>query len=66
MLATAKSRMYNDLKEPLVRSRLIKFLETKGVQAIEGKPLEECYTFELFRVANFWKTSGTGLHGKSG
>lgn len=66
MLATTKSRIHSDLKEPLVRSRLIKFLETKGVQAIDGKPLEECYTFELFRVANEWKTSGVGLYGKSG
>jgi hypothetical protein len=65
MLATTKSRIYGDLKEPLVRSRLIKFLETKGVQEIEGKTLEDCYTFELFRVANSWKGNEPGPYRES-
>jgi len=52
------NKVHNDLnpKEPLIRSSLIKFLESKGVRKIEGKKLEECYTFQLIRTANYWET----------
>jgi len=43
--------------KPLTRERVIKFLESKGVREIEGKPLEECYTYQLLMVANYWKSS---------
>ena len=60
MLATDKFHADANGDEPLVRPRWIKFLEDKGVSEIEGKPLEECYTFQLIRVANYWKSSRFG------
>jgi len=60
MLAPDKSHTEVNVNEPLVRTRLVRFLEEKGVNAIEGKPLEECYTFQLIKVANYWKTSEFG------
>ena len=60
MLAPDKSHADLDPHEPLVRTRLIKFLEDKGVEKIEEKSLEECYTFQLIKVANYWKSSESG------
>ena len=60
MLAPDKSHAQVNSEEPLVRTRLIRFLEDKGVNAIEGKPLEECYTFQLIKAANYWKSSDFG------
>jgi len=60
MLAPDKFHADANNEEPLVRSRLIKFLEDKGVDAIEGKPLEECYTFQLIKIANYWKSGEFG------
>ena len=57
MLTPSKSLANPDPKEPFIRSRLIKFLEEKGVKEIEGKPLEECYSFQLVKVANYWKSN---------
>jgi hypothetical protein len=39
----------------LTRTEIIKLLEKKGVAAIEGKPLRDCYTYELLRAVNRWK-----------
>jgi hypothetical protein len=60
MLAPNKSHAEVTGDEPLVRTRLIKFLEDRGVNEIEGQPLEECYTFKLIKVANYWKSSEFG------
>ena len=55
MLTTDKTHVYIDLQESLIRSKLINFLENQGVKEIEGKPLEECYTFQLDKMAKYWK-----------
>ncbi len=44
-------------REQLTRTEIIKLLEKKGVTEIEGKPLIDCYTYELLKVANRWKLS---------
>ena len=41
----------------LTRTEMIRLLERKGVTAIEGKPLRDCYTYELSEVVNRWKHS---------
>ena len=57
MLTTDKTHTYINLQESLIRTKLIKFIENQGVKEIEGKPLEECYTFQLVKVAKYWKSS---------
>lgn len=44
-------------KGPLTRDRMIKLLESNGVKEIEGKALEDCYTFQLKMVACRGKSS---------
>ena len=44
-------------REQLTRTETIKLLEKKCVTEIEGKPLKDCYTYELLKVANRWKLS---------
>ena len=61
MLTASRSHNYSNLKEPLIRSSLIKFLESKGVKKIEGKRLEDCYTFHLIRTANYWESGKVHL-----
>jgi hypothetical protein len=41
-------------RAPLTRTEIIKLLEKKGVTEIEGKPLRDCYTYELLEVVNNW------------
>jgi hypothetical protein len=41
-------------REQLTRTEIIKVLEKKGVTEIEGKPLIDCYTYELLEVVNNW------------
>jgi len=60
MVAAEKFHADTNNEEPLVRSRLIRFLEDKGIETIEGKPLEECYTFQLVKLANYWKSTDFG------
>ena len=44
----------SDLILKKTRRKLIRFLEDRGITEIEGVPLEECYTFQLIRVARRW------------
>ena len=44
-------------REQLTRTEIIKLLEKNSVTEIEGKPLRDCYTYELLEVANRWKLS---------
>jgi len=57
MLRPGKIPAGKERSIPLTRERIIKLLESRGVRDVEGKRLQECYTFELRLLA---------LHGKSG
>jgi hypothetical protein len=40
----------SDNKTLLLRGEMIKFLKKNGILELQGKPLEDCYTYELLRA----------------
>jgi hypothetical protein len=46
-------------EEPvLTRAEMIKLLKKNGIQELQGKPLDECYSYELRRAIASLKEGG--------